>query len=102
MISTSFADIFKENSLKNSLIPIVVSPEVHAKLFTLPEDAVIKVDLATQSITLPDGESIEFPVAAFSKSCLLEGVDELGWILNKEPAIAAFETTHPAAINTLG
>ncbi len=102
VISTSFADIFKENSLKNSLIPIVVSPEVHAKLFTLPEDAVIKVDLATQSITLPDGESIEFPVAAFSKSCLLEGVDELGWILNKEPAIAAFETTHPAAINTLG
>ena len=102
VISTSFADIFKENSLKNSLIPIVVSPEVHAKLFTLPEDAVIKVDLATQSITLPDGESIEFPVAAFSKSCLLEGVDELGWILNKEPAIAAFEATHPAAINTLG
>ncbi len=101
VISTSFADIFKENSLKNSLIPIVVSPEVHAKLFTLPEDAVIKVDLATQSITLPDGESVEFPVPAFSKSCLLEGVDELGWILNKESAIAAFEATHPAAINTL-
>src|SRR5204863_4341983 len=87
VISTSFADIFKENSLKNSLLPIVVSPEVHAKLFALPEDAVIKVDLATQSITLPDGENVEFPVPAFSKSCLLQGVDELGWILEKEPAI---------------
>ena len=101
VISTSFADIFKENSLKNSLLPIVVSPEVHAKLFALPEDAVIKVDLATQSITLPSGESVEFPVPAFSKSCLLQGVDELGWILDKEQAIAAFEASHPASINTL-
>ena len=79
----------------------MVSPEVHAKLFTLPEDAVIKVDLASQSITLPDGQAVEFPVPAFSKSCLLEGVDELGWILNKEAAITAYEASHPAAINTL-
>src|SRR5512140_842416 len=55
VISTSFADIFKGNSLKNSLLPIVVSPQIHEKLFALPEDAKIKVDLASQSITLPDG-----------------------------------------------
>jgi 3-isopropylmalate/(R)-2-methylmalate dehydratase small subunit len=101
VISTSFADIFKQNSLKNSLVPIVVSPEVHAKLFALPEDAKVKVDLATQSLTLPDGERIEFPVDPFSKTCLLDGVDELGWILKQEPAIAAFEKSHTAGINTL-
>src|ERR1700739_4150337 len=81
VISTSFADIFKQNSLKNSLLPIVVPADVHAKLFALPEDATIKVDLATQSITLPGGQSVEFAVDSFSKTCLLEGIDELGWIL---------------------
>jgi 3-isopropylmalate/(R)-2-methylmalate dehydratase small subunit len=101
VISTSFADIFKENSLKNSLIPIVVPADVHAKLFALPEDAVVKVDLARECIVLPDGQEVSFPVPAFSKSCLLQGVDELGWILNKADAIAAFEATHPAMINTL-
>jgi len=101
VISTSFADIFKQNSLKNSLLPIEVPQDVHDKLFALPEDAVIKVDLATQSITLPDGQSVEFPVDPFSKACLLEGTDELGWILNQESAIAAFEAKRLGSINTL-
>jgi 3-isopropylmalate/(R)-2-methylmalate dehydratase small subunit len=101
VISTSFADIFKQNSLKNSLVPIVVSPEVHAKLFALPEDANLKVDLATRTLTLPDGQAVEFPVDPFSQTCLLEGIDELGWILKQDPAITAFESSHPAAINTL-
>ncbi len=101
VISTSFADIFKQNSLKNSLVPIVVSPQVHEKLFSLPEDAKVKVDLATQTLTLPDGEKVEFPVDPFSKTCLLEGIDELGWILKQEPAIGAFESAHAPAINTL-
>jgi 3-isopropylmalate/(R)-2-methylmalate dehydratase small subunit len=92
VISTSFADIFKSNALKNSLLPIVVSPEIHAKLFALPEDAKVKVDLASQTLTLPDGARIEFPVDPFSKTCLLEGLDELGWILKHEPEIAAFES----------
>src|SRR5437879_4201546 len=61
VISTSFADIFKQNALKNSLIPIVVSPDGHADLFALPEDATVKVDLATQTLTLPDGQKVEFP-----------------------------------------
>jgi 3-isopropylmalate/(R)-2-methylmalate dehydratase small subunit len=101
VISTSFADIFKGNSLKNSLLPIVVPPAVHAKLFALPEDAKIKVDLASQTITLPDGERVEFPVDPFSKTCLLEGIDELGWILTQSPAISAFESSHPVTVNTL-
>jgi 3-isopropylmalate/(R)-2-methylmalate dehydratase small subunit len=101
VISTSFADIFKQNSLKNSLVPIVVPPDVHAKLFELPEDAKVKVDLATQTLTLPDGQSVEFPVDSFSKTCLLEGIDELGWILKQEPAIAAYEATRTSTLNTL-
>jgi 3-isopropylmalate/(R)-2-methylmalate dehydratase small subunit len=101
VISTSFADIFKQNSLKNSLVPIVVSHEVHAKLFALPEDATVRVDLASQTLTLPDGEAVEFPVDSFSKTCLLEGIDELGWILKQEPAIAAFEATRTSTLNTL-
>ena len=101
VISTSFADIFKGNALKNSLLPIVVPPAVHAKLFALPEDAKIRVDLASQSIVLPDGERVEFPVDPFSRTCLLEGIDELGWILKQSPAISAFESKHPGTLNTL-
>lgn len=91
VISTSFADIFTGNSLKNSLLPIVVSPDVHARLFALSDDAVLKVELQSQMLTLPDGFQVEFPVDPFSKACMLDGVDELGWILKQEPAIAAYE-----------
>jgi 3-isopropylmalate/(R)-2-methylmalate dehydratase small subunit len=101
VISTSFADIFKQNALKNSLIPIVVSSEIHGKLFALPEDAQVKVDLAGQTITLPDGQTVGFAVDSFARTCLLEGVDELGWILKKEPAIAAYEKTRFSTLNTL-
>jgi 3-isopropylmalate/(R)-2-methylmalate dehydratase small subunit len=101
VISTSFADIFKSNSLKNGLLPIVVSADVHAWLFANP-DSTVKVDLATQSLTLPNGRSVEFPVDAFSKHCLLEGVDELGYILQQESAIARFEAQRVGSINTLG
>jgi 3-isopropylmalate/(R)-2-methylmalate dehydratase small subunit len=101
VISTSFADIFKGNALKNSLLPIVVPQHIHDKLFQLPQEAVAKVDLASQTITLPDGERVEFPVDPFSKTCLLEGVDELGWILKQQSAIAAFETARVGSINTL-
>jgi 3-isopropylmalate/(R)-2-methylmalate dehydratase small subunit len=100
VISTSFADIFKQNSLKNSLLPIIVPRDVHADLFADP-NATVKVDLPSQTLTLPTGRAIEFPVDAFAKHCLLEGIDELGYILQQQPQIAAFETTHPAPINTL-
>ena len=91
VISTSFADIFTGNSLKNSLLPLIVPPDIHAELFAMSDDAVLAVDLASQTLTLPDGRRVEFPVDPFSKACMLEGVDELGWILKQAPAIERFE-----------
>ena len=91
VISTSFADIFTNNSLKNSLLPIVVDQATHTRLFALPDDATLQVDLASQTLTLPDGTKVRFPVDSFSKSCMMDGVDELGWILKQEPAIAQYE-----------
>jgi len=104
VISTSFADIFKQNSLKNSLLPVVVPPDVHAELFAAVAGnaaATIKIDLPNQTLTTPSGRRVEFPVDAFSKHCLLEGVDELGYILKHEPQIAAYEATRQGSINTL-
>ena len=104
VISTSFADIFKANSLKNSLLPIVVSRDVHAKLFKMRgADAAMKltIDLQSQRLTLPDGESVEFPVDSFSKACLVDGVDEIGYILKQLPAIEAFEAKRVGGLNTL-
>ncbi|MGA2132262.1 MAG: 3-isopropylmalate dehydratase small subunit [Bryobacteraceae bacterium] len=104
VISTSFADIFKQNSLKNALLPIVVPPDAHADLFALvdrDQNAEVTLDLATQSLTLPDGRRIEFPIDPFSKHCLLEGVDELGYILKNDAAIAAYESHRVGSVNTL-
>ena len=101
VVSTSFADIFKQNSLKNSLLPIVVPPDVHAELLALPENAKVKIDLAAQTLTLPGGKSVEFPVDGFARHCLLNGVDELGYIQQQEPSIAAFEAKRQGSINTL-
>jgi 3-isopropylmalate/(R)-2-methylmalate dehydratase small subunit len=100
VISTSFADIFRANSLKNSLLPIVVPRDVHAELLENP-NVTVKVDLRSQTLALPGGRKIEFPVDGFARHCLLEGIDELGYILQQEPAIAAFEAAHPEPINTL-
>ena len=103
VISTSFADIFKQNSLKNSLLPIVVPPDIHAELFgavAADPNAEVRIDLPAQTLTTPSGHSVEFPIDGFSKHCLLEGVDELGYILSQESAITAYEAAHPAAIHT--
>jgi 3-isopropylmalate/(R)-2-methylmalate dehydratase small subunit len=100
IVSTSFADIFRQNSLKNALLPIVVPADVHAALLASP-GAVVKVDLASQTLTLANGRAVEFPIDGFSKHCLLEGVDELGYILQQEPAIAAYEARRVGSINTL-
>jgi 3-isopropylmalate/(R)-2-methylmalate dehydratase small subunit len=104
VLSTSFADIFRQNSLKNSLLPIVVPADVHAALFAAvaaDPNATVKIDLVKQTLTTPDGRLVEFPVDGFSKHCLVEGVDELGYILHQAPAIAAYEEQHPALINAL-
>lgn len=94
VISTSFADIFRNNSLKNGLIPIIVDDETHKMLFDLLEEAPraeLTVDLATQTVSFPGG-SFTFPIDAFNKTCLLNGVDELGYIMGFEKDIAAFES----------
>jgi 3-isopropylmalate/(R)-2-methylmalate dehydratase small subunit len=101
VISTSFADIFQQNSLKNSLLPIVVPPDVHAELFAAAPGAIVKIDLPNQTLTTPSGRLVKFPVDAFSKHCLVKGVDELGYILELAPEIAAYEAAHPAPINAL-
>ncbi|MGB8646077.1 MAG: 3-isopropylmalate dehydratase small subunit [Anaerolineae bacterium] len=97
IISTSFADIFKNNALKNGLLPIVVDPETHRDLFDLvaeiPE-VELTIDLASQSVLLPGGRKAEFPIDPFSKLCLLNGVDEMGYLLQHEPAIQSYETAH--------
>ena len=100
VISTSFADIFKQNSLKNSLLPIVVPGDVHAELFAAAPDAKVKIDLAEQTLTTPSGRTVEFPVDSFSKHCLVNGVDELGYILQHEGDIAAFEAGRVGSIDT--
>ncbi|HEY2859028.1 MAG TPA: 3-isopropylmalate dehydratase small subunit [Terracidiphilus sp.] len=104
VISTSFADIFKQNSLKNSLLPIVVPADVEAELFAAVAAApkvTVKIDLPNQTLTTPSGRKVEFPVDAFSKHCLVEGVDELGYIQQREPEIAAFEAKRVGSINAL-
>ena len=93
VISTSFADIFRSNSLKNGLIPIIVDQATHKMLFDLIEEvpnAELTVDLESQTLIFPHG-SITFPIDPFNKACLLNGVDELGYILGFEKQIAEFE-----------
>jgi 3-isopropylmalate/(R)-2-methylmalate dehydratase small subunit len=93
VISTSFADIFRNNSLKNGLIPIIVDGETHKMLFDLLEEtpnAELNVDLASQTLSFPNG-SVSFPIDPFNKACLLNGVDELGYILGFEKEIMEFE-----------
>jgi len=89
IVSTSFADIFRNNALKNGLLPIMVSKETHARLFH--QTGEITIDLESQTLTLEDGASIHFPIDPFSKKCLLEGIDELGYLLKLEPQITLFE-----------
>ncbi len=94
IISTSFADIFRNNALKNGLLPVVVDKDTHQQLFSLVEedpDMALTVDLAAQTVTLPDGRQVRFPIDQFSRTCLLNGVDEIGYVLNLRPQIEAFE-----------
>jgi len=103
ILSTGFADIFRNNSLKNGLLPIVISPEVHRRLRDLiatDPDAELTVDLAEEGVLLPDGSTIDFEIDPFAKRMLLAGTDELGYLLSKQADIAAWEAAHPARIET--
>jgi 3-isopropylmalate/(R)-2-methylmalate dehydratase small subunit len=90
VISTRIADIFRNNALKNGLLPIVLDPASHAKLLAAP-GAQIRIDLEARSVSLPDGTRATFSIDAFSRYCLLNGVDELGFLLSQEADIAAYE-----------
>lgn len=98
VISTSFADIFKNNSLKNGLLPLTVPKEVHEKLLAAP--STVKVDLEARTLTLAGGTAVEFPIDAFSRMCLLEGIDELGFILKHDGQIAAYEAQREGTLDT--
>ena len=103
IISTSFADIFRNNSLKNGLLPLVVDGITFRQLQSLVEEdpqIKIEIDLAAQALILPDGRVINFPIDKFSKTCMLEGIDQLGYLMQQDGPIAAYEASHPARVNT--
>lgn len=96
IISTSFADIFRNNALKNGLLPITVDAVTHGRLFNLVQAdprTEVTIDLEDQALILPDGERVRFEIDPFARKCLLLGVDELGYLLSLEPAIAQYERT---------
>ena len=104
VISTSFADIFCNNCLKNGLLPIVVDEAAHKELFAAAEadeDCRVAIDLARRTLRLPSGREVEFPIDEFSRKCLLEGGDQLSYIQQRMAAVEAYERASPHALNTL-
>ena len=104
IISTYFADIFSNNALKNGLLPIRVDEETYYQLVSLcqedPETRVT-VDLERQVLLLPGGQQAQFPIDAFARHCLLNGVDQLGFLLSQSAAIESYEAAHPARVHTI-
>jgi 3-isopropylmalate/(R)-2-methylmalate dehydratase small subunit len=95
VISTEIADIFRSNSLKNGLLPVVVDEATHAWLLA-HAGAEVEIDLATTTLRLPDGRAVQFPIEAFSRYCLMNGIDELGYLLGQVAAIERYETARGA------
>jgi 3-isopropylmalate/(R)-2-methylmalate dehydratase small subunit len=103
VISTYFADIFRGNSLKVGLLPIQVDEETLHQLFSLFEEdpsTTVAVDLAAQTVTLPDGRAVTFPIDPFAKHCLLNGVDQMGFLLAEADAVAAYEAANGDRVRT--
>jgi 3-isopropylmalate/(R)-2-methylmalate dehydratase small subunit len=103
VLATSFADIFRANALKNELLPVELPADVHAALAAAVQadpDAEVTVDLEAEALTLPDGQAVGFTVDPFARRMLLEGTDELGYLLAQGAAVAAYEDAHPARIDT--
>ena len=104
ILSTSFADIFKSNALKNGILPIVLPPDLHRTLMKVASDdlaATVTVDLAAATLTDPDGVRHAFPIDSFSQRMLLDGLDELDYIRTQISKIEAHEQARPATIDTL-
>ncbi len=94
IISTSFADIFRNNALKNGLLPVAVDAETHEQLLEMSAESPhlqLTIDLANQTVTLPSGREAPFPIDGFSKTCLLEGLDQLGYLLKQAERVAEYE-----------
>ncbi len=103
VISTGFADIFRNNALKTGLLPVALSAAAHGGLLdqlAASPRARVAIDLESQTATLPDGTSHGFKVDPFARHCLLNGVDELGFLLKEDAAIATYESAHPARVST--
>lgn len=104
IISTSYADIFRNNSLKNGVLPIAVDAATHARLVALLQadpDLSLTVDLAEGGILLPDGSTVDFEIDPFAKRMMLAGTDELGYLLSKEAELGTWEAAHPPRIDSL-
>jgi 3-isopropylmalate/(R)-2-methylmalate dehydratase small subunit len=94
IISTSFADIFRNNAIKNGLLPVVVDAETLAQIFSLVAEEplmTLHIDLEDQILTMPDGRQVQFPIDQFSKYCLIEGIDQLGYLLQHMEQIKEYE-----------
>lgn len=103
IISTSFADIFRNNALKNGLLPVTVDKDTHLQLQSLVEEdpqTTVTVNLPEQTITLPDGRQVNFPIDNFSKTCIVQGLDQLGYLQTHAQAVQAYEATHAQRVNT--
>jgi 3-isopropylmalate/(R)-2-methylmalate dehydratase small subunit len=93
VVSTSFATIFRNNALKNGLLPVTVEPALHRRL--LRETGEVTIDLEAGTLALDDGTVAAFRIEPFARHCLLHGIDELSFLLGAEAAIAAFEGSRP-------
>lgn len=93
VISSEIADIFRSNALKNGLLPVVLDAAAVDELFAKP-GIELRIDVVTRRVILPDGRRFEFQLDAFTQTCLLEGVDQLGYLLAQHTAIARFENLH--------
>jgi 3-isopropylmalate/(R)-2-methylmalate dehydratase small subunit len=90
VVSTQIADIFRNNSLKNGLVPVVVDADTHAWLIDNPGAELI-IDVESATLEMPDGNKVEFPLDGFSQHCLLEGIDQVGYLLSNSDSITNFE-----------
>ena len=96
VVSSQIADIFRSNALKNGLLPVVLDEAVVDELLRTP-GIELHIDVAARSVALPDGRRFDFPLDAFAQACLLQGVDQLGYLLKQHDAITAFEHNRLAA-----
>ena len=103
VISTDFADIFRNNALKNGLLPIIVDSETQQQLFSLADEdpsTAVSIDVEAQTLTLPDGRDVHFPLDGFSKYCLLNGVDQLGYLIALDDEVQSYEASNPQRVLT--